>query len=398
MVRLMTYMELFFLQELSHLAPDSISVFTDFFRNFYSRVEGLVNYVFERLPYNALNRLIIALIIVFLVSLAILVPTILISKLYIEYKEKRYKRLFKKYSGLTIKFLINELEKKDFENGKLHKSKFHRRVLTDVLMAIDKADNREVSSRIKELYVDLKLNNDSKKRLKRKAWNKKIIGVRELSHMKEKSENQYILDLLKQSNEVLRIEAQIGLIKLLPYVPFAFLDSQEKPFTVWEQINVFDMIRKKRIEIPEFHLWLDHWNDSVVMFCLDMIRTLKQKEAAPKVVELVNHENDLVKGKVIKTLVALENQEAIWKLKEIYFLEELPNKLNILRSIGQLGMESEIPFLEEQLKDEEFKIKMEACKSIAKIGELGKKRLKTLEANADELLKRIINHVLDPRI
>ena len=41
MVHLMTYMEMFFLQELSHLAPDSISVFTDFFRNFYNSVSNV---------------------------------------------------------------------------------------------------------------------------------------------------------------------------------------------------------------------------------------------------------------------------------------------------------------------------------------------------------------------
>jgi len=267
-----------------------------------------------------------------------------------------------------------------------------------VLMSIDKAENKEVSDKIRMLYTELKLDKDSVKKLNRRAWNKKIFGIRELSHMRVKSENRRIMGFQQKSNEVLRIESQMGLIKLLPFVPFAFLDSQEKPFTVWEQINVFDLIRKNRIEIPEFHLWLDHWNDSVVMFCLDMIRVLKQKEAAAKVMELIDHDNDLVKGKVIKTLIDLENRDAVSKLKEIFVLEELPNQLNIIRSIGKLGMESEINFLLDKLNDEEFKIQMEACKSIAMIGEFGVNKLKEKLEDADEQLESIINHVLDPRI
>jgi len=206
------------------------------------------------------------------------------------------------------------------------------------------------------------------------------------------------MDFLQRENEILRIESQMGLIKLLPFVPFAFLDSQEKPFTVWEQINVFDLIRKKRIEIPEFHLWLDHWNDSVVMFCLDMIRVLKQKEAAPKVMELLNHDNDLVKGKVIKTLVDLESKEAVAILKGLFVLEELPNQINIIRSIGQLRLESEMDFLVDNINDGEFKIRMECCKSLALVGESGVALLKSFFEKGDDELKRIINHVLDPRI
>jgi hypothetical protein len=270
--------------------------------------------------------------------------------------------------------------------------------MIDVLMAIDKAENKEISDRIKNLYIDLQLDKVSVRKLDKWSWNKKIQGIRELSHMRVKSENQRIISFQQKNNDILRIESQLGLIKLLPFVPFAFLDSQEKPFTVWEQINAFDLIRKKRIEIPEFHLWLDHWNDSVVMFCLDMIRVLKQNQAAPKVLELINHPNDFVKGKVIKTLVELESYEAIAKLKEIYHLEELPNQLNILKSIGYLKMESELNFLEDKLKNDEFKIRFEACKAIAKIGDVGVNRLNFLLPQADDELKRIINHVLDPAI
>lgn len=372
-------------------------VFADFFKSFVDRVEAVISYTFERLPYNVLNRLIIYMIIIFAIALLLLLPSIILSKLYIAYRKDRYQRLFRKYSSYAVRFLIEELSDAEMDELKTQKSKFHRKVMTAVLIAIDTAENKEVSGRIRKLYLELKLNEDSKKKLG-KRWHYKIRGIRELSHMRVKSENKRIMDYLQKSNEILRIESQMGLIKLLPFVPFAFLDSQEKPFTVWEQINVFDLIRKKRIEIPEFHLWLNHWNDSVVMFCLDMIRVLRQKEAVPKVLELVNHDNELVKGKVIKTLVDLENKDAVAKLKEIFLLEELPNQINIIRSIGHLKLESELEFLLENINDEDFKIRMECCKSIALIGEVGVQKLELLAVEADDELKRIIKHVLDPRI
>ncbi|PKQ64398.1 hypothetical protein BZG02_06175 [Labilibaculum filiforme] len=337
------------------------------------------------------------MIIIFFIALLILLPSILFSKLYIAYRKRKTALLHQKYSRIVVRFLINDLSEKELTDLKRIKSKFHRKIMTAVLISIDTAESKIVSKQIRGLYLEMKLNEDSIKKLRRR-WHHKIVGIRELSHMGVKSENKYIMEFLQRPNEILRIETQMGLIKLLPFVPFAFLDSQEKPFTVWEQINVFDLIRKKRIEIPEFHLWLDHWNDSVVMFCLDMIRVLKQKEAAPKVLELLNHQSDLVKGKVIKTLVDLESKEAVVRLKNIFFLEELPNQVNIIRSIGQLRLESEVNFLIENMASKEFKIRMECCKSMALVGDTGIAKLKTLAENGDEELKGIVNHVLDPRI
>ena len=372
-------------------------VFFDFLKTFIEKTQSIVNYAFERLPYNALNGLIIYMIIVFFVVLAFLLPSILFSKLYLSYLKRKTELLYRKYSKIIVRFLIDDLSEKELSDLKNVKSKFHRKILTAVLISIDTAESKLVSSEIRKLYLDMKLNEDSVRKL-RKGWHHKIRGIRELSHMRVKSENKNIMEFLKRPNEILRIESQMGLIKLLPFVPFAFLDSQEKPFTVWEQINVFDLIRKKRIEIPEFHLWLDHWNDSVVMFCLDMIRVLKQREAAPKVMELLYHDNDLVKGKAVKTLVDLESEEAVVKLKKLFLLEELPNQINIIRSIGQLRLESEMNFLIENINNEEFKIRMECCKSLALVGVPGIVKLQSLSENGDEELKRIISHVLDPRI
>lgn len=376
---------------------DVMLLFFDFFNLFIERIQSFIEYTFERLPYTALNRLIIYMIVVFFVALVFLLPSILFSKLYISHRKRKNALLYQKYSQIIVRFLINDLSEEELNELKSITSKFHRRVLTAVLIDIDTAEDKEISGKIRKLYLEMKLNEDSSKKLRRR-WHHKIRGIRELSHMRVKKDNKYIMDFLQRPNEILRIESQLGLIKLLPFVPFAFLDSQEKPFTVWEQINVFDLIRKNRIEIPEFHLWLDHWNDSVVMFCLDMIRVLKQREAVPKLMELLNHDNDLVKGKVIKTLVDLESEKAVNKLKELFILEELPNQINIIRSIGQLRLESEMDFLLENINDEEFKIRMECCKSIALVGEAGVRKLKTLAENGDEELKRIVNHVLDPRI
>lgn len=376
---------------------DTSLVFFDFLLNLVERVQAYVEYTFERLPYSAVNRLMIYMIVIFLLLLIVLLPLILIFKLYISYRKRKREELFRRYSKVIVRFLMGDLPKKELHDFKNSKSRLHRNVIIDVLIAVDTAENKKVSGKIRRLYLDMKLDEDSRRKLK-KPWHYKIRGIRELSHMRVKSENKVIIDFLQGSNEVLRIESQMGLIKLLPFVPFAFLDSQEKPFTVWEQINVFDLIRKKRIEIPEFHLWLDHWNDSVVMFCLDMIRVLKQKEAVPKLMELLYHDNELVKGKVIKTLVDLKNVEAVSKLKDLYLLEETSNQINIIRSIGQLRLASEIDFLLEKLKSKEFKIKMECCKSLVLIGEEGISILKSLAENCDEEVKKIINHVLDPRI
>ncbi|MFA5814882.1 MAG: SPOR domain-containing protein [Bacteroidales bacterium] len=81
---------------------------------------------------------------------------------------------------------------------------------------------------------------------------------------------------LNSTNEVLRMEAELALIRLDIDDPFSFLDKLHQEFTSWEQLHVFEMIKRNRVSIPDFSRWLNSPNETIVLFCRRMIGAFKQ--------------------------------------------------------------------------------------------------------------------------
>jgi len=360
----------------------------------FNSIFSVGDYVLNRLPYNPLNELIVILIESFIILMLILLPSIFSYKIVSEGYRRRKKFYFKKYLLLIRSYFQTDKSKEIFDELNATRYNFRRNVLISVLMFLEKFDTRYAEHDLRQLYFDLGLDKDSSRKLKNVFWDQKIQGIRELSQLRVKKKNAKLVELLQSDNDVLRNECQLGLIKLLPFVPFAFLDSLDRPFTVWEQMNVYKMLKEKKIEIPEFQLWLGHWNDTVVMFSLDMIRILYQREAVPAVLELLEHPNENIKAKVIRTLIDIGSVDSVPKMKEIFVLEDIQNQVNIVKSISNLKLVDELPFFESLLSSESFEMKMEAAKAIGKIPRLGQKRLQAINKNADAELSSIILHVI----
>ena len=71
--------------------------------------------------------------------------------------------------------------------------------------------------------------------------------------------------------------------------PFEFLSHLKRPFSLWEQITLHELIIQHNIPVPSFKKWLTSPNPTVVMFALRMIREFKQKDAEDDVRETLDH-------------------------------------------------------------------------------------------------------------
>ncbi|TSA34036.1 MAG: hypothetical protein D4R64_12785 [Porphyromonadaceae bacterium] len=87
---------------------------------------------------------------------------------------------------------------------------------------------------------------------------------------------QEIERCLNSSNIVLRIEAELAWIRFDFDDPFSFLDKLGQDFTSWEQLHVFEMIKRCEVTIPDFSKWLNSPNETVILFCKRMIRAFNQ--------------------------------------------------------------------------------------------------------------------------
>ena len=69
-----------------------------------------------------------------------------------------------------------------------------------------------------------------------------------------------IAECLNSNNEVLRMEAQIAMVGLSEENPYQFLDLMEKPFSVWEQVTLHEMVTQHDLPVPPFRQWFGSTN------------------------------------------------------------------------------------------------------------------------------------------
>ena len=74
--------------------------------------------------------------------------------------------------------------------------------------------------------------------------------------MNIKDANNEIYKALNSKNEILRMEAQIALVRLSDDNPFEFLSQLNRPFSLWEQITLHELIIQHNLSCPSFKKWL----------------------------------------------------------------------------------------------------------------------------------------------
>ena len=139
---------------------------------------------------------------------------------------------------------------------------YSRQVLIEQMIDVSVNLKGEESKKLIGLYKYLGLDKDSLARARDYRWHKKIKGFRELAFMNIKDANDIIHKALNSSNEILRMEAQIALVRLSDNDHFDFLSQLKRPFSLWEQITLHDLIIQHNIPVPEFKKWLTSANDS----------------------------------------------------------------------------------------------------------------------------------------
>jgi HEAT repeat protein len=252
-----------------------------------------------------------------------------------------------------------------------------------------------------DLYLKLGLKNDSLEKAKSRKWHKNIKGMRELAFMNIREANDKIIENLNSRNDILRMEAQIALVRLSDDNPYHFLDLMERPLSLWEQITLHELVIQHNLGVPEFSQWFGSRNLSIVMFSLQMASWFKQKDAEPGVIRLLKHPDENVRYNAIRVCGDLGLQNALPHLRDIYEGESFRNRLEILISFSKVPDEQYIDFLKSVLDmEEDVTLQINATKAIENTGEPGISRLIKLMKSKSEYknYQIIIRHVLDGRI
>jgi HEAT repeat protein len=342
------------------------------------------------------NALIVA-IMISIATMIILLMIILLNRKRMEKEELLHQYLLEKYQSLIINYLFGNASPEEFRS--IASDTYRRQVLIDQMIDVSINLKGEESKKLHGLYKLLSLDRDSISKAYNHHWHKKIKGFRELAFMNIKDANVAIYKALNSSNEILRMEAQIALVRLSDDNPFEFLSHLTSHFSLWEQITLHELIIQHNIPAPSFKKWLTSPNPSVVKFALRMIREFKQKESEDNVRETLMHPNPAVRFLAVQVAGDLDMRSTLEPMKHMYKNQEYNICLEIIKSMGKMPDISMMGFLKLVIdKEEDVQLQIEATKAIRNNGEEGVKALVKLMESEYKNYNIIIKHVLDRRI
>jgi hypothetical protein len=342
------------------------------------------------------NALIITIIASF-ATMLILLLVILLNRRRMEREAKLRQYLLEQYQSLIIDYLFGNSGADAFR--KIASDDYRRQVLIDQMIDVSvnlKGDSRE---KLTKLYNDLELDRDSLARARSRRWHKKIKGFRELAFMGIREGNEEMINSLNSKNEILRMEAQIALVRLSDNDHFEFLSHLKRPFSLWEQITLHDLIIQHELPVPDFQRWLGSENPTVVMFALRMIREFRQKEAESEMKKVMLHRDLRVSKLAVEVAGDLDMRTTLDTMKRMYKFQEYNNCLEIVKSMGKMPDTSMLGFLKLVLdKEDDVQLQIEAVKAIENMGEVGVQSLVKVMKSEYKNYNIIVRHVLDRRI
>lgn len=252
------------------------------------------------------------------------------------------------------------------EVRELLKSKFNRKVLSDILLDLQKDVSGDTLQRLYRLYFDLGLHQDAYVKLRSWKWEVVSQGILELTQMRVVEAYGFITKFINDKRGAIRKQAEIATVTLRNEGINYFLDTTHYKISEWQQLKLLDVIRNlDDFEPPKFKAWLTATNKYVVLFALRLIKHYHQNDAYPSIVQLVRHRDDQIKSEAIQCIKEFHIVEARETLKRIFWHASVDIKLSILGTLADIGNESDIKFIQNiEIKELNFNVKSKALSTI----------------------------------
>jgi len=348
----------------------------------------------------AFMNLLIGSIVICFSAMVLILLFVLINRRRMEKRAKIKASLTEKYQTLILDAVDDKIITQ-VEFKKICNSQFRRNILIDQIIDVALMMPKDVLAKLRKLYFHLGLIDDTKKKLYSRKWHKKVKALKELSHLEIIDYNEKVMKYINSNNDVLRMEAQIAMVRLSGAVEdaFSFLEHLTHPFSVWEQITLHELMVESKITPPYFGRWLVSDNHSVGMFCLRMMREYEQLKTIDDLNNMLYHPSEKVVKLAIEVVGDLNVEPLCSPLKKIYKTEPYENKVEIIKTLGKIANPKTIRFLQNVVDiEEDTELQIEGVKAIKNMGEVGDVQLKKMMDSDYKNYNIIIKHVLDKKI
>ncbi len=367
------------------------------------------------------EKILVVILLYLLISIVLLFSGVLIIRQVKSKRRKNHMEIKNLYQEQLAGFLFDdEVERIEFKGIG---NEVNRQILIDEIMDLHHNLHGEAAGKLKDLYFNLGLHKDSLKKVYQRRWDKRSKGCRELAQMDVKDANERISKYIHSKNPILRMEAQVAMVKLSDEDPLAFLDELSYELSYWEQINIYDTIVYHQIAIDSYERWVDVENPSVVVFAIRMIGLFKHIHSAAKVREMLFNENaeislaavqamkhlevaeyrddlkTLYRSETLKLISILDSQRKSKQEKDIKTLDDIiPRKVRfeIILALQPIVSPEDIPFLEREIlsSNNTVRLRMHALQVLNSVVPEGVEKLdELLSRSEDELVKKMIVNI-----
>ncbi len=338
-----------------------------------------------------------------ILTMVVLLVIILLNRRRMDREDMKKESLKEKYQEILMEHLFEEGEDGRSLDAlkQVASDPFSRQILIDQMIDLSINLKGEIKEKTRALYLQLGLEKDSIEKAYSRKWHRNVKGFRELAFMNIRDAVDRIRECLNSNNDIVRMEAQVAMVRLSDENPYHFLHFMEKPFSLWEQLTLHELVIQHELPVPPFKQWFESPNLSVVIFSLEMAAWFKQKDAEREVKALFGHPDDQVRRTAFRAAGEIGLRDALPLMKERYTDESYLNRVEILNSFVKLPDEHYLDFLKSVLDTEEdVQLQILATKAMENTDEPGISMLIKLMKSKSEYknYQIIIRHVLDGRI
>jgi hypothetical protein len=276
----------------------------------------------------------------------------------------------------------------------LLKKRQFRELLTQELIDAKKSVMGQSALSLTRLYRQLNLHEYALDSLKNKNWPIKAKMIQELSIMEIREHLIKIYRFTNHSNDLLRMEAQIAIIRFSGFEGLRFLDVISYPISEWQQINLLHELTKISHEtLNGMEKWLRSDNVTVVIFALKLARIYHSFELHENICACLANDDVKVKLQAIYTLGEIFTDQTSSILIEKYPHDNMRVQMAILKALQNMATSTDIPFLLQQLSSESVELKVSAARALATIGGPGIQSMKESVQQEASPLTEIIEQI-----
>jgi hypothetical protein len=308
----------------------------------------------------------------FLIIIVILIFYLKYLRGHLRNNEKVVAKYQKEYESYLISYLYagNEEEEISGEQQAIIEKlkisaadKFKRRIVVSTLLRLRNEISGEMAESIQKLYFQSGLISYALSRLKSKKWYVVAKGIRELTHFHVKEVHDEIVILVNHPKKEIRKEVQLYLVTLFHFEGLKFLNVLQTHLSEWDQIQLLEVLQHfENQELPNINPWLKSTNDSVVTFALKLAKIYNQFEAKDAIMELLAHQQKIIRVDAIHVLSNLQVVEAKDMLKNNFDKLSLEEQIAFFKLLENMYETSDEPFLLAHVTYENFEIKLSALK------------------------------------